>query len=110
LKKKTPGRFSLGGNYDTTFMVCIAMQYFLGGFKIFMDLSILNLFKEYLMLAPAETQLMNSIIAFPQSLKFVYGMISDTVPIFGSKKKSYYVMNSVLSITLLFPLVFPHGI
>lgn len=71
-----------------------------------MDLSVNDLFKAYLHLEPSETQFLNAIIAFPWAIKLVYGILSDSVPFYGSRKRSYYILNSVLAVICLIPLIF----
>lgn len=70
-----------------------------------MDLTILDLFKHYLNLQPSESQLMNSIISIPWSIKLFYGLISDNFPVFGSKRRSYLIINAILSICCIAPLI-----
>lgn len=50
---------------------------------------------------------LSSIAGFPWSIKLFYGLISDNVPIWGSKRKSYVVMMGALqfiSLALIFVL------
>lgn len=69
-----------------------------------MGLSVMDYFKEHLKLQPAEMQLLSSFISFPWCIKLVYGLIADNVPIYGSKRKSYLVINGLLIFVLLLPL------
>ena len=46
--------------------------------------------------------MLTSIVGLPWSLKILYGIISDNVPIYGSRRKSYLVIMSALqSIAML---------
>ena len=45
-----------------------------------------------------------SIIHLPWSIKIVYGLISDNLPIMGTKRKSYIVMMGVLQFGSLFAI------
>lgn len=65
----------------------------------------MDLFKQYLKLEPAEMQLLTSIICMPWSLKVIYGLIADNVPICGSKRRTYIAINGLLSFAFLLPLV-----
>jgi hypothetical protein len=47
-------------------------------------------------LEPDTTQLLTTIIFLPWVTKFLYGIIADTVPIFGSRKKSWLVIMGLL--------------
>jgi BT1 family len=65
----------------------------------------LDLFKDYLHLEPAEMQVMSAIIAFPWCIKLLYGLIADNVPIFGSRRRSYLIINGLLAFVCLLPLI-----
>jgi hypothetical protein len=47
-------------------------------------------------LEPDTTQLLTTIIFLPWVTKFLYGIIADTVPIFGSRKKAWLVIMGLL--------------
>jgi len=55
-----------------------------------------NLFKDYYNLDPGYVQVLSSFISFPWSVKIFYGIISDNLPIFGSRRKSYLMILSLL--------------
>lgn len=71
-------------------MICNFAQ----GFKQFLDLSLLALYKDVLKLEPAEVQAYMGIIAIPWSFKIIYGFMSDNVKIFNSKRRGHILMNS----------------
>ena len=50
-------------------------------------------------------QFYSSIISFPWSIKLFYGLISDNLPIWGSKRRSYLILNGVLSLLCMLPLI-----
>lgn len=50
-------------------------------------------------------QVLTSIINFPWSVKLVYGMIADNVPIYGSKRRAYIALNGLLQCLFLIPLI-----
>ncbi|CDW88633.1 UNKNOWN [Stylonychia lemnae] len=66
------------------------------GFSSFPALCINQFFKDDLKLDPAELSLFNSIINFVWILKPIFGFISDSYPIFGSRRKSYLILFSAL--------------
>jgi len=82
--------------------MCLA--YFLQGFKVFLFLSVKDLFKQYLKLEPNESQFYSSLISLPWSFKILYGLLSDNVPLCGGSRRRAYVMlnGSLQSICLLF--------
>lgn len=59
-------------------------------------LAIKDYFKSYLLLEPSYMAQLHSIGGFPWSIKLVYGLLSDNVPIFGSKRRSYVIMMGLL--------------
>jgi hypothetical protein len=63
-----------------------------------------DLFKDYMKLDPGHMAELQSIIGFPWSIKLFYGMISDNIPIMGSKRKSYVVMLGFLQFISLIPI------
>ncbi|CDW82904.1 folate-biopterin transporter family [Stylonychia lemnae] len=102
---RTQWYLSLYKTYDPTFINVMTLSYFIQGFKTFIDLSVLDLFKSYLHLQPAEMQILTSIINIPWSIKVVYGMIADNLPLFGSKRKNYIALNGLLQFIVLLPLI-----
>lgn len=55
-----------------------------------------DLFKSYLKLNPGQMTLYMSIVHLPWSVKILYGLISDNVPIAGTRRKSYVIMMGIL--------------
>ena len=47
-------------------------------------------------LEPSEQQRVSALLTLPWSLKIVFGLIADNFPIFGSRRKSYMLLLSVL--------------
>lgn len=60
--------------------------------KVMLSLAFLDLFKTRYGLEPAQTQEMMSLIILPWTPKLLYGIISDTFPLFGSRKRSYIIL------------------
>ena len=78
------------------------MQYFNQGTKVLVHLAATDLFKAYYKLHPGEVQSLQAFIAMPWAFKVVYGLISDTIPIFGSRRKSYLIFFAMLqSVTMV---------
>jgi len=84
----------------------MSLSYFNQGFKVFLSLSILDFFKHYLLLQPAEMQFYQSIISLPWSIKLLYGLVADNFPICGSTRKAYLLLSGLISFLSLLPLVF----
>ena len=76
----------------------LGTQYFNQGSKILVSLATQKLFKETYGLEPSYTQYLSGIIMLPWSIKIVYGFLSDNVPIFGQKRKSYLYIGALIQI------------
>lgn len=68
-----------------------------------------NLFKDYYGLDPGYVQVLSSIIMLPWSFKILYGLISDNLPIYGSRRRSYCVILSTLQLLSAFMMSFYTG-
>ena len=64
--------------------------------KSMTTLAFLDLFKSHYMLEPTETQSLNAIMTLAWTPKLFYGIISDTFPILGTRKKSYIMLMGFL--------------
>jgi MFS-type transporter involved in bile tolerance (Atg22 family) len=51
---------------------------------------------------PGDMALYNSLIMLPWSLKILYGLITDNVPVFGLKRKPYLIFFGVLQFIFMF--------
>ncbi len=69
-------------------------------------MSIRDLFKQYLELEPNESQFLQSLISIPWCLKIFYGLIADNLPIMGSNRKSYIILNSLVQAVVLLLLAY----
>jgi MFS family permease len=81
-----------------------AIVYFAQGMWYLPNLSITFLLKDTFGLSAAQTATFFSITVIPWLIKPVYGLISDFVPLFGQRRKSYFVLSSgiaaVMGLTL----------
>jgi hypothetical protein len=50
-----------------------------------------------------------SIIHIPWSVKIIYGLISDNIPILGTRRKSYLVIMGILQFVSLITIYFMHA-
>ena len=55
-------------------------------------------------LDPGEMQIYISIIHIPWSFKILYGLISDNVPICGTRRKSWLIIMGILQFITIFSL------
>jgi MFS family permease len=71
-----------------------AIVYFAQGMWYLPNLSITFLLKDSFGLSAAQTATFFSITVIPWLIKPVYGLISDFVPLFGQRRKSYFLLAS----------------
>ena len=71
-----------------------AIVYFAQGMWYLPNLSITFLLKENFGLSAAQTATFFSITIIPWLIKPAYGLISDFVPLFGQRRKSYFILTS----------------
>ena len=93
--------------FDGTFLTMLAMQYFNQGTKVLVGLATQDLFKAYYNLDPGRIQTMLAFTMLPWSLKICYGLISDNLPICGSRRKSYLVTVAILQFLTMTSLGLP---
>mmetsp|Transcript_4881 Transcript_4881/g.3333 ORF Transcript_4881/g.3333 Transcript_4881/m.3333 type:complete len:89 (+) Transcript_4881:286-552(+) len=86
----------LSNKYDNTFLLMLFLQYFNQGFRIVVSLATKDMYKRTYDLEPSYTQFLSSFIYIPWSVKIVYGLISDNIPIMGSRRKSYLIIFGLL--------------
>ena len=91
-------------SYDFSFLCCVWLTNFAIGFRRLLELGLYYVFKEKLGLQPAEITLLIGLMAFPGISKIFLAIILDNVSLFGSRRKTYLILNSsaiVVAITLL---------
>ncbi|HVO96232.1 MAG TPA: MFS transporter [Terriglobales bacterium] len=79
-----------------------AIVYFAQGMWYLPNLSITFFLKDTLGLNAAQTATFFSITVIPWLIKPVYGLISDFVPLFGQRRKSYLILSSGLAAAMGF--------
>lgn len=84
--------FGLMRTYDATFVLLLGFQYFNQGSGTLIELAGKDYYKNYLKLEPSQIAHMSSVVGIPWSCKLIYGIMSDKVPIFGYKRKSYIIL------------------
>ena len=61
-----------------------------------MTLAFLDMFKNKYNLQPAQEQELSTLMLLPWSPKICYGIITDTFPICGSRKRSYIILMGLI--------------
>ncbi|CAL1411319.1 unnamed protein product [Linum trigynum] len=76
--------------------IAVAMVYFVQGVLGLSRLAVSFYLKDDLHLDPAETAVISGFSALPWLVKPLYGFISDSVPLFGYRRRSYLVLSGLL--------------
>ncbi|KAK8684748.1 hypothetical protein V6N13_040764 [Hibiscus sabdariffa] len=76
--------------------VAVAMVYFVQGVLGLAKLAVSFYLKDDLHLDPAETAVITGFSALPWLVKPLYGFISDSIPLFGYRRRSYLVLSGLL--------------
>ncbi|PNX99473.1 folate/biopterin transporter chloroplastic-like [Trifolium pratense] len=92
-KKKYGTLYGIDLSPDT---VAVAMVYFVQGVLGLARLAVSFYLKDDLHLDPAEAAVISGISAFPWLVKPLYGFISDSIPLFGYRRRSYLVLSGLL--------------
>jgi BT1 family len=78
-------------------VLVFAIVYFAQGMWYLPNLSITFLLKDTFGLSAAQTATFFSITVIPWLIKPVYGLISDFLPLFGQRRRSYFILSSGLA-------------
>ena len=70
-------------------------------------MAVSDLFKAYYDLEPGRSQTLQAVTDIPWSIKLVYGLISDNLPICGSRRKSYLIIMGLLQFSMMLLMGFP---
>jgi hypothetical protein len=82
--------------FDRNFLLSLSLQYFNGGMKAIMSLAYLSMFNNVYHLEPETVQYLSSMMGLPWTPKIVYGIFTDTFPLFGSRKRHYLIAMGLL--------------
>ena len=89
--------FSFVNIPDKTYLVVVLIAFSQGVVGL-SDLALNYLYKDDLHLMPPQVTRINSLIIIPWIIKPVYGLISDTLPICGYRRKPYLFIFGCVSI------------
>ncbi|XP_008226937.1 PREDICTED: probable folate-biopterin transporter 4 [Prunus mume] len=84
--------------FGASFLFLVCLVYFTQGFRSFVWTAVSYQLKDRLKLSPSSSQFVFSIAFFPWSIKPLYGIVSDCIPIKGRKRVPYLVIATVLSL------------
>ena len=78
------------------FLTMLGLQYFNQGTKMLNGLAFRDIMKSDYHMEPGDLQKLSSFLMLPWAIKIFYGMMSDNIPILGSKKKSYLLIMGIV--------------
>ncbi|KAJ8754671.1 hypothetical protein K2173_010762 [Erythroxylum novogranatense] len=81
-----------------SFLWLICLIYFTQGFRSFVWTAVSYHLKDRLKLSPSASQFVSSVAFFPWSIKPLYGILSDCIPIKGRRRIPYLILATVLSL------------
>ncbi|KAK6934433.1 Biopterin transporter family [Dillenia turbinata] len=84
--------------FGSSFLWLICLIYFTQGFRSFVWTAVSYQLKDRLKLSPSASQFVFSVAFFPWSIKPLYGILSDCIPIRGRKRVPYLKISTVLSL------------
>lgn len=77
-------------------LVAILLVYFVQGVLGLARLAVSFFLKDELSLSPAQVAALMGVAALPWVIKPVFGFLSDSVPLFGYRRRSYLVLSGLL--------------
>lgn len=94
----------LFGQEPTWELFAILLVYFVQGILGLARLAVSFFLKDELGLTPAQVAALMGIIALPWVAKPLYGFLSDSLPLFGYRRRSYLILSSILGSAAWFSL------
>ncbi|KAJ6841297.1 folate-biopterin transporter 1, chloroplastic [Iris pallida] len=76
--------------------IAVAIVYFVQGVLGLARLAVSFYLKDDLHLDPAETAVISGVSSLPWLIKPLYGFISDSIPLFGYRRRSYLILSGLL--------------
>ncbi|MEM8604125.1 MAG: hypothetical protein AAGF24_09865, partial [Cyanobacteria bacterium P01_H01_bin.121] len=83
-------------NEPTPELLAILIVYFAQGILQLTFLAASFLLKDELGVSPAQAAALSGLIVLPWTLKILWGFLSDAVPIFGYRRRSYLLLSGLV--------------
>jgi folate/biopterin transporter len=84
------------GNEPSAELIAIIVVYFVQGILKLSALAVSFFLKDELLLSPVEMSAVIGIGTIPWMIKPLYGFISDSLPLFGYRRKTYIVLSGIM--------------
>lgn len=82
--------------YDQRTVALIGLQFFSEGAMFMICLTATITFSQIFWISPQRATLWLSLICLPEGLAFLFGFFSDCVPVFGSQRRAYICIMSLI--------------
>ena len=92
--------------YGWPTVLTLILVYLAQGLRYFGSLAITLYFKNSVGLNPAQLSMLDSLLVLAWYLKPIYGLLSDSIPICGYKRKSYMMISSIMGIFAYLPIFY----
>uniref|UniRef100_A0ACD5UPB5 Uncharacterized protein n=1 Tax=Avena sativa TaxID=4498 RepID=A0ACD5UPB5_AVESA len=96
IRKSKSGYFTAFGVDLSPDNMAVAIVYFVQGVLGLARLAVSFYLKDDLHLDPAETAVISGFSSLPGLIKPIYGFISDSIPLFGYRRRSYLILSGFL--------------
>ncbi|KAF0717710.1 Aste57867_2140 [Aphanomyces stellatus] len=90
--------------FGLPFLLLVGTVYFVQGFNSFSSFALGYLIKDVMKLQPAESQAVMTASMIPWGIKPIYGILSDSLPLCGYRRKSYLVIMNMCGIAAFYGL------
>jgi hypothetical protein len=84
--------------YDHRTVFMIALQFFSEGAMFMICLTTTIMFSAHFFIAPQRATLWLALVCLPEGLVFIYGLFADCVTIFGSQRRVYICVMSIVQL------------
>jgi folate/biopterin transporter len=89
-------RRTLWGQSITPELIAILLVYFVQGILGLSQLAVSFFLKDEIGLSPTEVAVLTGIAAIPWTIKPLFGFLSDWLPLFGYRRRSYLILSGIL--------------
>ncbi|KAI5013630.1 hypothetical protein ZWY2020_037143 [Hordeum vulgare] len=96
VRKSKSGYFTAFGVDLSSDNMAVAIVYFVQGVLGLARLAVSFYLKDDLHLDPAETAVISGFSSLPWLIKPIYGFISDSIPLYGYRRRSYLILSGFL--------------
>uniref|UniRef100_A0A453BJT5 Folate-biopterin transporter 1, chloroplastic n=1 Tax=Aegilops tauschii subsp. strangulata TaxID=200361 RepID=A0A453BJT5_AEGTS len=96
VRKSKSGYFTAFGVDLSPDNMAVAIVYFVQGVLGLARLAVSFYLKDDLHLDPAETAVISGFSSLPWLIKPIYGFISDSIPLYGYRRRSYLILSGFL--------------